>query len=56
MNANKIAADAQHFQVLNHLESFTEIDRYTNYLTEFIEYLVDNMMLLVKLAVKHTCL
>ena len=55
MNMNEIAADIQHFQVFNHFESLTEIDRYTDYLTEFIEHLVDNTVLLIKSAVEHAC-
>ena len=55
MNMNEITANIQYFQVFNHFESLTEIDRYTDYLTEFIEHLVDNMMLLIKSAVEHTC-
>ena len=55
MNVNDIAADAQHFQVSNHLESSTEIDRYTDYLAEFIKCLVENTMLIIMSAIEHMC-
>ena len=52
---NKIMTNVQYFQVFNHLENLTEIDRYADYLIKFIKYLVNDMMLLIKSAVKHAC-
>ena len=56
MNMNEITANTQHLQVSNHLESSTEIDRYADYLAEFIKCFIEDMMSIVKLTIKHACL
>ena len=55
MNVEDITAEIQHLQSFRNFHSTANIENYTDYLLEFINQLIENMMLWFKLILKYNC-
>ena len=55
MNAEDIAAKIQYLQSFRNLYSTANIENYTDYLLEFINQLIENMMSWFRSVLKYSC-